>query len=148
MKRILLFFFVLVSGLTSFAQQYWPHLSPFPRCNTMTTNCTKWPIVNNGDWNSPSTWNNNEVPKTDDIVCIPQNITVVVAHSTYTKTTSCPATSTNAAPRLQVFVCGTIQFNNSGQLYLSCNSFIQVFSEGAIRPPVNGNGSSDLIQIG
>ncbi len=97
---------------------------------------------------SGSTWNGGTVPTTDDIVCIPSGTTVVVAHSTYSETTACPATSTAAAPRLQVFVCGTMQFNNSGQLNLSCNSFIQVYAGGSILPPAAGSGSSDLIQIG
>ena len=149
MKRLLFSLLIINSGLLVSAQVYWPHTStPYPRCISMTTNCTKWPVVNNGNWNSGSTWNNGTVPSTDDIVCIPSGTTVVVAHSTYSETNTCPPTSTPSAPRLQIFVCGIIQFNNSGQLNLSCNSFIQIYSGGSILPPATGSGSSDLIQIG
>lgn len=149
MKYFLTAFSLLFFSFTSFTQVYWPHgTNPYPRCNTMTGSCTKWPIVANGNWNVGTTWNNGTVPTTDDIVCIPAGTTVVVAHSTYSETTSCPAASTTAAPRLQIFVCGTIQFNNSGQLNLSCNSFIQIYAGGSILPPAAGSGSSDLIQIG
>lgn len=149
MKQFFFVFLAVLSAFSSFSQQYWPHTGvPYPKCGTMTTSCTKWPVVNNGNWNSGSTWNNGTVPSTDDIVCIPSGMTVVVAHATYNETTTCPATSTSLAPRLQIFLCGKIQFNNSGQLHLSCFSFIQIYTGGQVLPPSTGNGSSDLIQIG
>ena len=147
MKHFALSLFVLFSGLFSFAQpsQYWPHATPFPSCSTMTTNCTKWPVVNGGFWDQGSTWNGGTVPANNDIVCIPSGVTVrIKPGSTYAAEASCQSNPVTS-PRLQIFVCGTIDFDPSGKLYLSCFSFIQVFSGGKITA---ANGSSDLIQIG
>ena len=148
MKRFFLFLFILLSVFSSFSQQYWPHGFAYPTCSTMpptTSNCTKWPIANGGFWDQGSTWNGGTVPSNNDIVCIPTGMTVrIKPGSTYAAETSCqsnPATT----PRLQIFVCGTIDFDPSGKLYLSCFSFIQVYSGGRITA---ANGSSDLIQIG
>lgn len=148
MKRLFLSLFVLVSAFTSFSQQYWPHAFAYPTCSTMapaTTNCTKWPVVNNGYWDQGSTWNDGTVPANNDIVCIPTGITVKVKPgSTYAAEASCQSNPA-VTPRLQIFVCGTIDFDPSGKLFLSCFSFIQVYSGGKISAT---NGSSDLIQIG
>lgn len=146
MKRFLLLLFVLLSAFNSFSQQYWPNAFAFPTCSTMSspTNCTKV-ATSNGDWNNASTWTPSGVPANNDIVCIPSGRTVrIKPGSTYAAETSCqsdPATT----PRLQIFVCGTIDFDPSGKLYLSCFSFIQVYSGGKITA---ANGSNDLIQIG
>ncbi len=145
MKHFLFVLCTSLIALTSFSQQYWPHTGvSYPRCGTMTTNCTKWPVVNNGEWNKPATWNGGTVPGNDDIVCIPAGITVVVKGPTYTAESSCQSNPL-ASPRLQIFLCGTINFEPSGKLFLSCFSFFQVYAGGKIQA---ANGSSDLIQIG
>jgi Secretion system C-terminal sorting domain len=148
MKLILFALSFLFLSSTSFAQQYWPHGFAYPKCSTMppaTSNCTKWPVVNNGFWDQGSTWNNGTVPANNDIVCIPSGITVKIKPgSTYAPEASCQSNPI-VTPRLQIFVCGTIDFDPSGKLFLSCFSFIQVYSGGKVTAT---NGSSDLIQIG
>lgn len=144
MKRLLLLSsFLILSG--SIFAQYWPYSFKYPSCATMTTNCTKWPVVNNGKWDVGSTWNGGTVPGNNDIVCIPSGYNVEVQGATYTASTSCPASNTTASPRLSIFVCGSITFQPSGKLYLACWSFIQMWPGGTVKA---ANGSSDLIQIG
>jgi hypothetical protein len=80
MKQCLLFLSILLSGLFSSAQVYWPHTStPYPRCNTMPTNCTK--VALGGDWGSASSWNPSGVPTQDQIVCIPAGVTINLSGS-------------------------------------------------------------------
>ncbi|RXK59300.1 T9SS type A sorting domain-containing protein [Lacibacter luteus] len=146
MKIISFVVFLLFIGFQINAQQYWPHgSSPYPRCSTMTApTCTK--VAIGGDWDVASTWNPSGVPKTDDIVCIPQYITVNVKGQTYKASTSVPPLANSIdSPRLQIFVCGTINFEPSGKLFLAPFSFIQVYSGGKITA---ATGSSDLIQVG
>lgn len=148
MKLFYTLVFFLFIGFQLNAQQYWPHgTNPYPRCSTMTApTCTK--VAVGGDWDNANSWSPVGVPAQDDIVCIPAGVTIDVKGSTYAVSTACPPTSTSASPRLQIFVCGKIQFFNSGKLHLACFSFIQVYNGGQIAPPTSGNGSSDLIQIG
>jgi hypothetical protein len=148
MKQFLIAFPLVFFSFTSFAQVYWPYGFAYPKCNTMSspTNCTK--VAGNGDWDVASTWTPSGVPGNNDIVCIPAGVTVNVRGSIYAPDNSCPASNSAATPRLQIFVCGTIQFFNSGKLSLACWSFIQVYGSGQVLPPATGSGSSDLIQIG
>lgn len=142
----ILYSFIIFSfiGLQSIAQQYWPHGStPYPKCNSMPTNCTK--VAVGGDWDNANSWSPVGVPTQDQVVCIPSGVTINVKGPIYTASTACPPASTTASPRLQIFLCGTLSFQPSGKLYLACFSFIQTYSGGKITA---ANGSSDLIQIG
>ncbi len=131
-------------ALQSVAQQYWPHSpTPFPKCNTMPTNCTK--VAIGGDWNNANSWSPAGVPTNDQIVCIPAGVTINVQGSTYDASTVCPSPNTTTSPRLQVFICGILNFQPSGKLFLACFSFIQVYSGGRV---LAASGSSDLIQVG
>lgn len=152
MKRFLAFFITLFLSTITFGQlsNYWPPaLGAMPKCTTMppsASNCTKWPVVNNGQWDVGTTWNGGTVPGNNAIVCIPSGWTVIVKGQTYSSGSTCFSNPTNT-PKLRIFVCGNIQFDNSGKLFLDCFSFIQVYTGGNVLPPP-GNGSSDLIQIG
>lgn len=145
MKIFYLFFIFSFIGLQSIAQQFWPHGSnPYPRCSTMVTpTCTK--VAVGGDWDNANSWSPVGVPTQDQIVCIPAGVTINVKGNTYTESTACPASNSTNSPRLQIFVCGTINFEPSGKLFLACFSFLQVYTGGKI---VAASGSSDLIQIG
>lgn len=146
MKLFYTLVFFLFIGFQLHAQQYWPHgTNPYPRCSTMTSpTCTK--VAVGGDWDNANSWSPAGVPRTDDIVCIPQNITVNIKGQTYKPSTSVPPLANSVdSPRLQIFVCGTINFEPSGKLFLAPFSFIQVYSGGQI---LAASGSSDLIQIG
>lgn len=126
--------FFLFIGFQINAQQYWPHApTPFPKCNTMPTNCSVY-AINNGDWNSGSTWSTGAPPTQDQIVCIPAGKTVNLS-------------GIYNAPRLQIFVCGTLDFdfNSPGKLNLAQWSFIQVYSGGLIN---SRSGNAELISIG
>lgn len=151
MKKILVFIFSVFFYFTTLGQpipNYWPHSFPFPKCNTMSapTNCTK--VALGGDWDAPGSWSPSGMPVDNDIVCIPTGVTINVKGSTYSADAACPASNPANTPQLKIFVCGTIQFFNSGKLSLACFSFIQVYTGGVIAPPTAGSGSSDLIQIG
>ncbi len=148
MKKTAVFIFLMSLYFGGFGQtsNYWPYAFPFPKCSTMLTNCNKWPVVNNGRWDVGSTWNGGTVPANFDIVCIPSGWTVKIQGQTYSAETSCQSNPT-ATPRLRIFICGTLEFSNSAKLFLSCYSFIQVYTGGSIIPPDN-SGSGDLIQIG
>jgi len=124
-----------------------------PTCSTPTlmpgVSCTKWP-ERNGSWSDGSTWNNGTVPRNMDIVCIPAGRTVYVSGKPYpiagNSTTICPVDETTM-PRLFIFVCGTLDFdqNPSGKLELGCQSAIQVWTGGLIN---SRGGNAELIQIG
>lgn len=148
MRNLLSILFTLFLTLCLFQvkAQSWPFAFPKPVCNTMTTNCTKWPVTNNGQWDQAATWNGGTVPGNNDIVCIPVGWTVKVKGGTYSAEAvgQCQV-NPSASPRLYIFLCGTIDFDPSGKLYLGCGSFVQVYPGGTI---VASNGSSDLIQIG
>jgi Secretion system C-terminal sorting domain len=149
MKMFLGFFLsTFLLPLLSFGQTAtWPFVFSKPVCTNMPgagSNCTKWPDVQNGEWDNPNTWNNNTLPAHNDIVCIPSGWSVTVKGSTYADATGCPGNTANT-PRLFVFVCGTINFDPSGKLYLACASNINVYTGGTL---LATNGSSDLIKIG
>lgn len=124
-----------------------------PTCSNPTlmpgVSCTKWP-VSNGSWSDASTWNNGTVPRNMDIVCIPAGRTVYVSGKPYpitgNSTTVCPV-SEFTMPRLFIFVCGTLDFdqNPAGKLELGCQSAIQVWPGGLIN---SRGGNAELIQIG
>jgi len=120
---------------------------PLPSCSGMPTNCTIV-AVNNGDWDAPSTWSPSRIPGNLDKVCIPEGKTVTVKNTQYTKIVSCPTSIIN--PNIAIFVCGTLNFDPSGTLYLGFNSLLQVLDPTG---PANGiikasNGNSDLIKFG
>ena len=158
MKASYLFAFfigVFIYTQKSSAQSSWPFGFLKPVCSTMPSapspvnvppgnTCTKWPVVNNGAWNSGATWNGGTVPANNAVVCIPAGVTVRVANPTYTSANACPSNPANT-PVLYIFVCGTIDFNSGGKLHLGCNSAIQIYTGGMIEA---ANGNSDLIQIG
>lgn len=112
----------------------------------MNTNCTKWPVAN-GNWTSPSTWNGGTLPGNNDIVCIPAGFTVTVVGNTYKEEKTPAACQSDPAnsPRLYIFICGNLNFDPSGKLYLSCGSTIEIYPGGRVQAAA---GSSDLIQIG
>lgn len=158
LRPTLLLAVVMLTTSSVFAQfASWPFPNTVkPMCNTMPSapapvtvppanTCTKWPVVNNGFWNEPSTWNGNSLPAQNDIVCIPANVTVRVRNNNYEPlATSCPATSANT-PNLFIFVCGTIDFDPSGRLNIGCNSNFQIYTGGRI---LAAQGASELIRIG
>lgn len=134
MKIFYLLILSLFIGLQSSAQQYWPHApTPYPKCTTMPTNCSVY-AINDGDWNSGSTWSTGIPPTQDQIVCIPTGRKVNLS-------------GIYNAPRLQIFVCGTLDFDFSspGKLNLAQWSFIQVYSGGLIN---SRSGNAELISIG
>ncbi len=142
MKQIFVAFFLL--SIISAKSQYY---IPLPSCSSMPTNCSIV-AVNNGDWDNPLTWDPQRVPTNEDKVCIPAGKTVTVKNMQYTKIVSCPTTTIN--PNIAIFICGTLNFDASGTLYLGFNSLIQVFDPVG---PENGlikasNGNSDLIKFG
>lgn len=125
----------------------WPFLFSKPRCTNMPgagSNCTKWVVTDNGDWNDGSTWNGGTIPQNNDIVCIVSGITVKVNNPTYDAGNGCP-TNTSVTPNLYIFVCGTIDFKAGGKLNLGCNSAITIYPGGTV---LAANGNSDQIQIG
>jgi Secretion system C-terminal sorting domain len=134
MKQLLLVFSLVFFSFTSFAQQYWPHAFTYPKCNTMPTNCTK--VALGGDWNTPGSWSPSGVPTQDQVVCIPAGVTINLS-GTYNYSTT----------RLQIFVCGTLDFdfNAPGKLSMAAWSFIQVYTGGTI---LSRNGDAELINIG
>lgn len=140
MKQFLLVFSILFSGLFSSAQTYWPHApTPYPKCNTMPTNCTKVAVPSapaGGDWDDPNSWSPTGVPTADQIVCIPSGTKINLSGNLDYSTT-----------RLQIFVCGILDFDFSspGKLSLAAWSFIQVYTGGVINAR---NGDAELIEIG
>lgn len=125
-----------------------------PTCNTPTlmpgVSCTKWP-EKDGSWSDASIWNNKTVPRNMDIVCIPAGRTVYVSGKPYPiigvqSSTVCPV-SENTMPRLFIFICGTLDFDQDapGKLELGCQSAIQVWDGGFIN---SRGGNAELIQIG
>jgi hypothetical protein len=140
MKRFLLSLLVINSGFISVAQTYWPHGStPYPKCITMPTNCTKVAVSSapsGGDWNDPNSWSPVGVPTADQIVCIPSG-----------KKINLSGNLVYSSLRLQIFVCGTLDFdfNSPGKLSLAAWSFIQIYSGGVINAR---NGDAELIEIG
>jgi hypothetical protein len=120
-----------------------------PTCSNPTlmpgVSCTIWPIINNGNWDDYNTWYGGRVPSNMDIICIPAGMTVKVSGSPYSGTV-CPVNETTL-PRLFIFVCGTIDFdeNPAGKLYLGCQSAIQVWTGGTI---LSRGGSAEVINIG
>jgi Secretion system C-terminal sorting domain len=137
MKQCLLFLSVIFSGLFSNAQTYWPHAYTYPKCLTMPTNCSKVAVVNapgGGNWDDPNSWSPVGVPTVDQVVCIPVGKKINVSGIVTT-------------PRLQIFVCGTLDFDFSspGKLNLAEWSFIQVYANGLINSRV---GNAELISIG
>ena len=141
MKRFLLSFLVIIFSLQSSAQTYWPHSStPYPKCNTMPTNCTKVAVPSvasgGGNWNDPNSWSPVGVPTADQIVCIPSD-----------KKINFSGNLDYSSIRLQIFVCGVLDFdfNSPGKLSLAAWSFIQIYSGGVINAR---NGDAELIEIG
>lgn len=124
-----------------------------PTCSNPTlmpgVSCTKWP-KKDGSWSDTSTWNNGTVPRNMDIVCIPAGRTVYVSGKPYpiagNSTTICPV-SEFTMPRLFIFICGILDFDQSpaGKLELGCQSAIQVWTGGSIN---SRGGNAELIQIG
>lgn len=150
MKRFLLVsLFVTAFTSLSFSQGInWPFAFSKPTCSNMPnagSNCTKWVVTNNGDWNDGSTWNGGTLPGHMDIVCIPAGMTVQVNNPTYSNGGSnCPVANTAATPTLYVFVCGTIDFKAGGKLYTGCGTTFNVLSGGRV---LAANGNSELISI-
>jgi Secretion system C-terminal sorting domain len=134
MKQGLLFLSLLFSGLFAAAQGYWPHAFTYPKCGTMPTNCTK--VALGGDWSNPNSWSPNGVPTQDQVVCIPAGVTITLS-----------GTYNYSDRRLQIFVCGTLDFdfNPAGKLSLAQWSFIQVYTGGRIN---SRSGDAELISIG
>ncbi|MEJ8817942.1 T9SS type A sorting domain-containing protein [Lacibacter sp. H407] len=113
----------------------------------MPTNCTIV-AVQDGDWNVATTWSPQRIPADLDKVCIPAGRIVRVKGTQYTKIVDCPTSITN--PNIAIFICGTLDFDASGTLYLGFNSLIQVLdpvgpTTGLIKA---SNGNSDLIKFG
>lgn len=150
MKRVLLAsLFITTLTSTGFGQGInWPFAFSKPNCSNMPnagSNCTKWVVTNNGNWNSGSTWNGGTVPGHMDIVCIPAGMTVQVNNPTYTDGgNTCPVANTALTPTLYVFVCGTIDFKAGGKLHTGCGTNFTVFTGGRI---LAANGNSELIAI-
>lgn len=141
MKRLLLCFLIINSSLLISAQTYWPHApTPYPRCNTMPTNCTKVAVTSvasgGGNWNDPNSWSPVGVPTADQIVCIPSGTKINFSGNL-----------DYSSIRLQIFVCGVLDFDFSspGKLSLAAWSFIQVYSGGIINAR---SGDAELIEIG
>lgn len=134
MKQCLLLFSLVFLSATSFAQQYWPHAYTYPKCNTMPTNCTK--VALGGNWSSASSWSPSGVPTQDQVICIPSGVTITLSGN-----------YDYSDRRLQIFVCGTLDFdfNPPGKLSLAAWSFIQVYTGGFIN---SRNGDAELINIG
>jgi hypothetical protein len=134
MKQLLVLISFLFSGLISSAQSYWPHAFTYPKCNTMPTNCTK--VALGGDWGSASSWSPSGIPTQDQVVCIPAGVTITLS-----------GTYNYSDRRLQIFVCGTLDFNfnPAGKLSLGAWSFIQVYTGGFINSRA---GDAELIEIG
>lgn len=138
MKQFLVFISILFSGLYSSAQTYWPHAFAYPKCNSMPTNCTKVAVPTaasgGGNWDDPNSWDPIGVPTADQVICIPDGRKINVSGIVTT-------------PRLQIFVCGILDFDFSspGKLNLAQWSFIQIYAGGLINSRV---GNAELIAIG
>jgi hypothetical protein len=103
----------------------------------MPTNCTKVAVPSapgGGNWDDPNSWSPVGVPTENQIVCIPAGRKINVSGIVNT-------------PRLQIFVCGILDFDFSapGKLRLAEWSFIQVYAGGLINSRV---GNAELIAIG
>ncbi|MFN4285345.1 MAG: T9SS type A sorting domain-containing protein [Lacibacter sp.] len=159
LSAVTILFFITTGKLfAQFPSWPFPNLVK-PVCSTMPSapspvtvpsnnTCTKWPVVNNGAWHNPATWNDGTLPRNMDIVCIPEGVTVQVTNPTYSATSICPvpAADTNNTPRLFIFICGTLDFKAGGKLHLGCLSTIQIYAPtGRI---LAAQGNSDLIRIG
>lgn len=163
MKKILrLVFFICCAVPVSLqAQLTWPlGINGFilPRCDRMPpttpTSCTKTAVTttsNPGFFDDAATWNPSGVPGMNDIVCIPEGFHVKVKSGNRPYPAliiPCGTTFTNTSnnPRLAIFICGTLEFENSGKLNLGCGSVIQIFATtGTI---IAAQGNSDVISIG
>lgn len=155
MNKFLPVFLTLLLFFLGANAQTWPFGFSKPKCSNMPgagSNCTKWPVVNNGQWDNASTWNGGTLPKHKDIVCIPANWKVEVQGATYTEEGNGQClTDTLARPTLYLFICGTLSFKPSGKLYLGCGSVITIYPGTSPNGTVTANGSnssSDLIKIG
>lgn len=138
MKRLLLLLSLILFSFFSFSQVYWPHPFSYPTCIGMPTNCSKVALPTiasgGGDWDNVNSWSPAGVPDSNDVVCIPAGTKINISGSI-------------TAPRLQIFVCGVLDFNfnPAGKLSLAAWSFIQVYSGGLIKAR---GGDADLIEIG
>ena len=148
----LLFSLLLVTQCAVFGQQAsatwpFPNLNR-PNCTSMppaTSTCTIW-AKQNGYWEDTATWSSRRIPGHKDIVCIDSNKTVIVRTQVYKPSSDCPTEDSLISPQLFIFVCGKLEFENSGKLQIACNSSLNIMPQKGIAVPAQGN--SDLIQIG
>ena len=91
----------------------------------------------NGNWNTASTWDSDDVPAGDDTLVIQAGDTVTVdANLTYT----------GNAMSIQVY--GVWHFDGGGsKISLPCGSEVEIYSGGALIPTGSGGGSSQTVKI-
>jgi hypothetical protein len=102
--------------------------------------------VQDGNWNTNSTWNLSRVPANNDVVVIPLGITVMLKNTPYSKN------NLATRPSMRINIYGILDFSDPGtdKLYLDAGSIIQIFQNGKIQTSSNSteiiaiyNGSSD-----
>jgi hypothetical protein len=95
----------------------------------------------NGNWNNPSTWLFNGIPRTPlcgDSIFIPAGFTVTVnSQEDYSACTT----------PLYIEVSGILQFTNGNKLDLPCGSLVRINAGGLLRKVTSGGGNSTLISI-
>jgi hypothetical protein len=153
LRLFILVCFILPLGLR--AQTLWPFGIPgfiLPTCDKMAspTSCTK--TARSGNYDDPNIWTPVGVPRQDAIVCIPEGVTVTVRGGNTSPygnlTQSCTDVYTNTFnnPRIAIYICGRLEFEQGGKLNLGCGSVIQIFAPNGRL--ISAQGNSDIISIG
>ena len=94
----------------------------------------------NGNWNNPSTWLFNGVPRIPtcgDTVTIPAVHTITVNNQQ----------SYGCTTPIIIIVDGILEFTNGNKLDLPCGSVVYINPGGLIRKATSGGGNSTLISI-
>ncbi|MBS1577129.1 MAG: T9SS type A sorting domain-containing protein [Bacteroidetes bacterium] len=90
--------------------------------------------VNNGDWQTNSSWNPARAPQANDTIVIPVGMAVNIYNNV------------SVSGYIYTKVYGTLQFNHSSKLDLSSTSKIMIYAGGKVRS--NGSSASDQVRIG
>lgn len=95
----------------------------------------------NGNWNNPSTWLFNGIPRTPmcgDSIYIPAGMTVTVnSQESYTA----------CVIPMYIEISGILQFTNGNKLDLPCGSIVVINAGGLLKKATAGGGNSTFISI-
>jgi hypothetical protein len=96
--------------------------------------------IQNGNWNTGTTWDVGRAPADNDVVTIPAGTQVDFTGSPYPKNTP------SVRPTMFIKIYGTLDFSSVGndKLYLDVGSVINIYSTGKIQTTAS---SSEIIAI-